>query len=637
MTSLFGKPASLTRRGAIGSALAIATLRASGFAFADDGASEPPLGQWRHALAIMGTPKYPKDFKHFDYVNPEAPKGGVARLGAQGTFDNFNPAVDGIKGNLAAGIGLVHATLIARSLDEVGSNYGFLAEEMMIAPDRLSVGYRLNPKARFENGDPVTPEDVIFSFDMQKKLSPQMALYYHRVTSAEKTGEREVTFHLEDATSRELPLIVGELMVLPKAWFEGKDAKGSQRDIGQTSLEPPMGAGPYRLKSFSPGRSLVYERVKDHWAENLPAHIGTNNFGEIRFEYYKDPQILLEAFKGDQIDFRNENSAKNWATGYDFPAVKEGRVVREEIPDESRCVMQAFVFNTRLRKFQDPRVRRAFNYAFDFETLNTAILFGLYKRIGSYFEGTELASSGLPGSAELALLEPMRSELPPEVFTSEYKNPLGGSPEADRNNLREADRLLKEAGYEIKGNRRVDGKTGEALTIDFLAYDQNSERFVLPYKASLERLGVATQLRVVDPAQYENRVRAFDFDALAIDLWPESLSPGNEQRDFWGSAAADQQGSTNHIGIKNKAIDALIDKLIAAETRPALLAAVHALDRVLLWNNYVVPQWTTNVQRTVRWNRFARPQTLPIYGGAAFSTIWWYDAAKAAVTGAPKG
>lgn len=628
---------SLTRRATLGSALGLAALRIKGVAFAQDAAAEPELGEWRHALAIMGTPKYAKDFTHFDYVNPQAPKGGMARLGVQGTFDNFNPAVDGVKGNLAAGMGLVHATLITRSLDEAGSNYGFVAQEMMIAKDRLSASYRLNPAARFDNGDPVTPEDVIFSFEMQKKLSPRMALYYHRVTSAEKTGEREVTFHLEDASSRELPLIVGELTILSKAWFEGKDAKGNQRDITQTSLEPPMGAGPYRLKSFSPGRSLIYERIKGHWAENLPAHIGTNNFNEVRLEYYKDPQILLEAFKGDQIDFRNENSAKNWATGYDFPAVKEGRVVREEIPDQSRCVMQAFVFNTRLRKFQDPRVRHAFNYAFDFESLNAAILFGLYKRIGSYFEGTELASSGLPSAAELKLLEPLRAEIPPEVFTTEFKNPVAGSPEAQRNNLREADRLLKEAGYEIKGNRRVDAKTGEPLTIEFLAFDQNSERFVLPYKASLERLGVATSLRIVDPAQYENLERGFQFDALAIDLWPESLSPGNEQRDFWGSAAADQPGSTNHIGIKNKAIDALIDKLIAAETRPALLAAVHALDRVLLWNHYVVPQWTANVQRTVRWNRFAHPQTLPIYGGADFPTIWWYDEAKAAVTGAPKG
>jgi microcin C transport system substrate-binding protein len=585
----------------------------------------------------MSTPKYSRDFKHFDYVNPEAPKGGLARLGGQGTFDNFNPAVDGVKGSLAAGISLVHATLITRSLDEVGSNYGFLAEEMMIERDRLSVSYRLDPKARFENGDPVTPEDVIFSFDMQKKLSPSVALYYHRVRSAEKTDEREVTFHLEDATSRELPLIIGELTVLPKAWFEGKDAKGNQRDIAQTSLEPPMGSGPYRVKSFSPGRSLVYERIKDHWAENLPANVGTNNFDEIRFEYYKDPQILLEAFKGDLIDFQDENSAKNWATGYDFPAVKEGRVVREEIPDESRCVMQAFVLNTRLKKFQDARVRRAFNYAFDFETLNTAILFGLYKRVGSYFEGTELASSGLPSAAELALLEPLRAELPPEVFTSEFKNPVGGSPEAQRNNLREADRLLKEAGYEIKGNRRVDAKSGEALTIDFLAFDENSERYVLPYKASLERLGVATALRIVDPAQYENRVNRIEFDALAMDIWPESLSPGNEQRDFWGSAAADRPGSSNRIGIKNKAVDALIEKVIAAETRPALLAAVHALDRVLLWNHYVVPQWTANVERFARWNRFSRPQTLPIYGGAAFTTVWWYDKAKAAATGAPRG
>jgi len=627
----------VTRRDAVRSALALASLGASGAAIARGPDSERALGVWRHALAIMGEPKYDPAFTRFDYVNPAAPKGGIARLGAQGTFDNFNPVVSGIKGSLASGLDLVHATLTTRSLDEVGSSYGFLAEEMMIATDRLSVGYRLRPEARFENGDPVIPEDVIFSFEKQKKLSPQIGFYYHRVKNAEKTGDREVTFRLEDATSRELPLIVGELTVLSKSWFEGKDANGKPRDVSQTSLELPMGCGSYRLKSFSSGRSLVYERIKAHWAEELPAQIGTGNFDEIHYEYYKDPQVLLEAFKGDLIDFRNENSAKNWATGYDFPAVKEGRVVREEIPDQSRCVMQAFVFNTRLRKFQDARVRLAFNYAFDFETLNREILFGLYQRIASYFAGTELASSGLPSAAELTLLEPLRAQLPPQVFTTEYKNPVAGSPEAMRKNLRQAYELLKQAGYENKGGKCVDVRTGAPLTIEFLAYDQGAERFVLSYKSSLERLGIATALRIVDPAQYENRLRGFQFDALAMDLWPQSLSPGNEQRDFWGSAAADQPGSSNHIGMRNKAVDSLIDKVIAANTRADLLAAVHALDRVLLWNQYVVPQWTANVQRTVRWNRFSRPGTLPIYGGASFPTVWWYDAAKAAATGAPKG
>jgi microcin C transport system substrate-binding protein len=618
--------------------LALAGLRASGVAFAQTPAPQYGLGVWTHALAIMGEPKYGKGFKQFDYVNPAAPKGGVARLGAQGTFDNFNFVVSGVKGSLASGLGLVHATLTTRSLDEAGSNYGFIAEEMMIGPDHLSVSYRLRPQARFEDGGAVTPDDVIFSFEMQKKLSPQTAFYYHRVRSAEKTGEREVTFRLDDATSRELPLILGELEVLPKHWFEGKDANGNQRDVSLTSLEPPMGCGPYRLKSFSPGRSLIYERIKDHWAENLPAHVGMHNFDEIHYEYYRDLQILLEAFKGDQIDFRNENSAKNWATGYDFPAVKDGRVIREEMPDQSRCVMQGFVFNTRLPKYQDARVRRAFNYAYDFETMNASIFFGLYKRIGSYFEGTELASSGLPSAAELALLEPLRDKLPPEVFTREYKNPVGGSPEAQRNNLREADRLLKEAGYEIKEGKRVDGKTGEPLSIDFLAFDQNAERYVLSYKASLERLGVATTLRVIDIPQYGNRVRGFDFDALAIDLWGQAPSPGNEQREFWGSAAADRPGSQNHIGIKDAAIDALIEKLVAADTRPELLAAVHALDRVLLWHHFVVPHWTANVARIVRWNRFSHPEIMPTVGSAAgFPTVWWYDAAKAAATGAAKG
>ena len=518
----------LTRREMAGLAAALAVLRPSTGALAQASTTEPGLGDWVHGMAVLGEPKYPKGFAHFDYVDPAAPKAGLTRLGAQGTFDNFNPVIAGLKGSAAAGLGLVHATLTTRSLDEPASSYGLVAEEMRIAPDHLSVAFRLRREARFDDGTPVTPEDVIFSFEAQKKFSPQLAFYYRDAKSVEKTAEREVTFNLDNAGNRELPHILGELTVLPKHWFEGKDAAGKERDVSQTSLETPMGCGPYRLKSFSPGRSLVYERVKDHWAEKLGCQLGMNNFDELRFEYYKDPQILLEAFKADQIDFRNENSAKNWATGYDFAAVKDGRVIREELPDESRSVMQGYVFNTRLPKYQDPGVRQAFNFAYDFETMNTTIFFGLYKRIASYFEGTDLASSGLPSAAELALLEPLRDKLPPEVLTAEYKNPVGGSSEAQRNNLREADRLLKEAGFESKGGRRVDPRTGEAMTIDFLAYDQNAERYVLPYKASLERLGIGTNLRIIDIPQFTNRMRSFDFDALAIDIWGESPSPGND-------------------------------------------------------------------------------------------------------------
>ena len=372
--------------------------------------------------------------------------------------------------------------------------------------------------------------------------------------------------------------------------------------------------------------------MKDYWGEKLNVNVGRDNFDELRFEYFRDTTVALEAFKGDTVDWRIENSAKNWATAYDFPAVKEGRVVLEEFPVTSVGVMQAFAFNIRRAKFQDPRVRLAFNYAFDFEEMNKQIFFGQYKRIASYFEGTELASSGLPAGRELEILETVRDKVPPQVFTTPYTNPVGGNPQAVRGNLRDAVRLLKEAGYEIRNERLVNSKTGEPYTVEFLADDPNFERVFLFYKPSLDRLGIGVNVRTVDEAQYENRLRNWDFDIIT-NSWGESLSPGNEQRGFWGSQAADQPGSLNLIGIRNPAVDAMIDQVIFAKNRADLVAATKALDRVLLWNHYVVPQWTYGKQRTARWNRFGRPDPLPKYGASAWPTIWWWDAAKAAKTG----
>jgi microcin C transport system substrate-binding protein len=396
-----------------------------------------------------------------------------------------------------------------------------------------------------------------------------------------------------------------------------------------------MGSGPYRLKSFDAQRNAVYERVKDYWGKDLPVRVGTNNFDEIRFEYFRDSTVLLEAFKGDQYDFRVENSAKNWATGYDFPAAKDGRVVKEEFSERASGRMQAFAFNLRRAKFQDQRVRRAFNLAFDFEEMNKQIFFGQYQRITSYFDGTELASSGLPQGREKEILEGLRGKIPDSVFTTPYTNPVAGNPNAVRDNLREADRLLKEAGWEIRGNKRVNARTGEAMTVEFLAYDPTAERYVLFYKPSLERLGIAVSLRVVDPSQYENRTRDFDFD-VTTDLWAQSLSPGNEQRDFWGSKAADRPGSRNTLGIKDPAIDALIDQIIFSKSRDDLVAATRALDRVLLAHDFVVPQWTYPYTRTARWDRFGRPDPMPKYGSPLFPQLWWWDAEKAKKVGAGK-
>jgi len=584
---------------------------------------------WRHALSLFGDIKYPEGFKHFDYVNPNAPQGGTVRQSALGTFDNFNTVVAGVKGSIAIGTDLFMETLTTSSLDEVSTEYGLLAEAVRYPDDYSFVTYRLRAKARWHDGKPISPDDVLYSFDVLKKNSPFYGAYYRHVVKAEKTGEREITFTFDGPGNRELPQIVGQLPVLPKHWWEGTDKSGSKRDATQTTLEPPLGSGPYRLKDFAPGRTLVYEKVDDYWGKDLNVTVGTRNFQTIRYEYFRDSTVALEAFKADQVDWRFENSAKEWANSYDFPAVRDNRVVKEEFPTRNIGVMQGFAFNIRRDKFKDPRVRRAFNFVFDFEEMNRQLFFGQYKRIASYFEGTELAAAGVPSGKELEILETVRGKVPDEVFTKPYTNPVGGNPEAVRSNLREALALFREAGYEIKNTKLVDAKTGKPFTVEFLVDEPATERFVLFYKPSLERMGMTVNVRVVDAAQYENRLRQWDFDII-VASWAESLSPGNEQRGFWGSQAADQPGSRNLIGIKNPAIDALIERVIFTKDREDLVAATKALDRVLQWNFYVVPQWTYGKQRTARWDRFGRPETMPKNGASAFPSIWWWDAAKAA-------
>jgi microcin C transport system substrate-binding protein len=584
---------------------------------------------WKHGLSLFGEPKYPASFKNFEYVNAAAPQGGMVRQIAFGTFDNFNVVVSGVKGSLANGLELVNEALTTPALDEVSTEYGLLAEAVSYPDDRSSVTYRLRANARWHDGKPVTPDDVIYSLDAFKNNSPQLAAYYRHVTKAEKTGERDVTFTFDAPGNRELPQIVGQLTVLPKHWWEATDARGNKRDISQTTLEPPLGSGPYKLKEFAPGRTIIYEKNPDYWGKALNVTAGTNNFDQVRFEYFRDSTVALEAFKGDQVDWRTENSAKNWATSYDFPALRDKKVVLEEFPIRNIGAMQAFAFNVRRPKFQDPRVRRAFNYAFNFEEMNRQLFYGQYKRIASYFEGTELASSGLPQGKELEILNTVRDQVPADLFSKPYTNPVSGDPQKNRDNLREAIKLFHEAGYEIRNTRLVDAKTGEPFSVEFLAEDPTTERLVLFYKPSLDRIGMVVNVRLVDSAQYENRLRQWDFDIITAS-WGESLSPGNEQRGFWGSAAADQPGSRNMVGIKNPAVDKLIDHIIYAKDRDELVAATQALDRVLLWNFYVVPQWTYGKQRTARWDRFGRPDNMPKYGLAAFPTIWWWDEDKAA-------
>ncbi|TMJ87026.1 MAG: ABC transporter substrate-binding protein [Alphaproteobacteria bacterium] len=586
---------------------------------------------WRHALSLFGDIKYPAGFKRFDYVNPDAPKGGIARMISIGTFDNFNIAVAGVKGSIAPAAAMIYETLMARSQDEVATEYGLLAEGAAHSDDFGWVIYRLRKEARWHDGKPVTPEDVMFSIEVLKKYSPMYGSYYRHVVKTEKFGERDIKFTFDSPGNRELPTIVGELIVLPKHHWEGTDSQGRKRDISATTLEPPLGSSAYRIKDFVAGRSVSLERVKDYWGAKLPTQVGLNNFDEMRFEFFRDNLVALEAFKADQADWIAENSAKQWATAYDFPAIAEKRVIKEEFPISDSGRMQGFALNLRREQFKDARLRRAFNYAYDFEEMNKQLFYGQYKRINSYFEGTELAASGLPEGQELQILETVRDKVPSEVFTTPYANPVGGNPEAVRGNLREAMKLLKEAGYDIRERKLVDA-AGKPVSVEILVQDPSAERIALFYKPSLERIGVTTSIRVVDDAQYQNRIRSFDFD-IVMDVWGESLSPGNEQREFWGSQSADQPGSKNVVGIKNPAVDALIDKVIFAKDRAGLVAATKALDRVLLWNFYVVPQFTYPFSRYARWDRFSHAEPLPKYGRSGLPALWWYDSEKAARIG----
>lgn len=627
----------------LGRLAAVLGLMALGmsYASAQNSSSSAEAGPWRHALTLWGSPKYAPDLKHLDYVNPRAPKGGVVRLGALGTFDSLNIALAGVKGQVAGGVARIYDTLMISSLDEAHTEYGLIAEAVRHPDDLSSVTFRLRAQARWHDGRPITPDDVIFSFEALKRLNPLQALYYKNVVSVRQTGEREVTFTFDAPGNRELPLIVGQLTVLPKHWWEGTGPDGRPRDIAATTLEPPLGSGPYRVKGFETGRTFSLERVTDYWAKDLPIQLGTDNFDEIRTEYFRDQTVMVEAFKAGQIDWREENVARNWMTAYDFPARREGRVVTEEFVRRSSGGMQGFVFNLRRPKFQDARVRRAFNLAFDFEDANKTLFFGLYERVASYFQGLDFAASGLPERRERAILEEYRAQeayrpyLPAEIFTRPYANPVGGSPEAARANLREAVTLLREAGWEIRGGRLVDAKSGERFTVELLTDSPPFERVMLFYKPSLERLGIEVTVRTVDPSQYETRERSRDFD-IVFGSWAQSLSPGNEQRDFWSTTAADRPGSRNVAGIKNPLVDALIEQLVRAATREEQIAIIKALDRVLLWNHYVVPNWTSGVQRTLRWNRFSHPDTMPYYGGPAFPTVWWWDEAKARATGSAR-
>lgn len=576
---------------------------------------------WRPGISTIGDLKHPSGFDHFDYVNPQAPKGGTLRLSGEGSFDTLNPLL--ARGEAGAGLGLVFDTLLTPALDELYSSYGLLAESLKYPDDMTSATFRLRTEAKWADGQPVTPDDVVFSFEQARKNDPQMEFYYRHVKSVEKTGDHDVTFSFDEPNNRELPQIVGQLVIVPKHWWEANGADGKPRDISRTSLEIPMGSGPYRMVSVTPGSKIRYERRDDYWGKDLNVNVGQNNFGAIEYTYFADRDVMFEAFRSNDTDYWWENAAKRWATAYDFPAVKDGRIKREEVENEMRKVgvMVGFIFNLRRDKFTDEKLREALNYAFDFEELRRTIFYGSYERIDSFYFRTELASSGLPEGRELEILKEVKDLVPPEVFTTPYTNPVAGDPAKLRDNLRTAIGMLKEAGYELKGNRMVNVKTGQPLSFEILLNGPTIEPVALAFSQNLKKIGVDASVRSIEPSQFTNRWRSRDFDVI-YNGWGESINPGNEQAEYWGSDAAKRDGSQNYSGIIDPGVDALIKKVIFAKDRDELVAATKALDRVLLAKHIVVPSYSSRTSRLAYWNSITHPAELPEYG-LGMPGVWW--------------
>ena len=569
-----------------------------------------------HGLSLFGDLKYPPGFTQLDYVNADAPKGGEAVLYALGGFDSLNPFI--VRGEAAAGAGSIYDSLMGRAPDEPNAAYGAIAKSVEVPDDLSWAAFELRPEARWHDGTPLTAEDVAFSLDLLKsKGAPMYRFYYANVARAVVEGPHRIRFEFSGPRNRELPQIVSEFPVLPKHWWQG-------RDFERATLEKPLGSGPYRIDAVDPPRSITLRRVPDYWGRDLPTQRGRNNFDALRYEYFRDAVVAQEAFKAHQYDLRSENVAKQWATAYDFPAVKAGLVIKEEIPHSNVSGMQGFAFNLRRPQFQDRRVRLAISQAFDFEWTNRNLFYGLYTRTDSYFANSEFAARALPDAEELALLEPFRDKLPPELFIEIYRPPMSDGSGQDRNNLRKARQLLADAGWTLKDGKLV-GADGKPFEFEILVVQPEFERVVAPMQQPLQRLGITARLRVVDSAQYQNRLRAFDFD-MVVASFPQSHSPGNEQRDFWSSAAAAREGSRNLIGIRDPVVDAMVDKVIGAASRHEVVAAVRALDRVLCWGYYMVPHYHVRAFRIAYWNRFGRPAQLPRYSYDFAS--WWIDPAK---------
>lgn len=590
------------------------------FAHADE-----PAVKTSYADSLLGeVPKLPAGFDHYPWVNPDAPKGGEVSLGGVGTFDNFNPFI--LRGR-AAGVGAIWQTLTEASPDEVTTAYGVLAQTIERPADDSWVAFDLRPEARFSDGTPVTSDDVKWSFDtLREKGRPTYAQYWGDVDHVETDGPGRVVFRFKTTGNRELHLICGELTVLPKHWFAGRDFTAPLTDA-------PIGSGPYKIGHVDMGRTLTLDRVQNWWGEHEGFGRGRYNFDQLRTEYFRDPTVLFEAFKGGQIDYRRENSAKTWATGYDFPAVAKALVIKQAFAQKTPQGTQGFMFNTRRPIFQNVRVRHAIALLLNFEWTNKTLFYGLYHRTTSMFEGSDFAESGLPAGAELALLEPYRATLPSALFTTEFKMPVTDGSGNDRAGLKQALDLLRDAGWTVKDRKLVDA-SGNQMHFEIMLDDPNFERVTLPFADTLRRIGIDAQVRTVDPAQAIKRQDAFDFD-MTVNAFGFGGLPGNEQADLWTCAAKDNQGSSNFAGVCDPIVDTLVHDVIVAKDMPSLLAATHALDRVLLWDWFMVPNWRLGEVWTARWNRFGFVD-VPIRAGLDFDS-WWVDPALAAKTDAARG
>jgi microcin C transport system substrate-binding protein len=576
----------------------------------------------RHGLSAFDVLEYPADFKHFEWVNPDAPKGGrVALIGpaARTTFDNLNAFI--LKGDAAQGLDLLFDSLMTRSPDEPDAVYGLVARSADLAPDRSAVTFRMRPEAKFADGTPVASADVVFSFDTLKtKGHPNIRGQLRDIASAVAVDAHTVRFDFTGALTRDLPLVAAGLPILSKAYY-------ATREFDQTTLDPPLGSGPYRIGEFNQGSFVSYRRREDYWGKDLPVNRGRFNFDEVRYLYFRDRSAELLALQAGEFDLREEFTAVAWVTGYDVPAVKAGKLLRIALPDESPSGAQGFFLNTRRPKLSDTRVRKALDYVFDFQFANKSIFHDLYTRTESFFENSPMKATGKPNSEELVLLEPFKASLPPEVFDEPYRPPVSDGSGKDRKLLQAADKLLNEAGWTVKNGARINPK-GEVFDLEFLIVDPVSERVLSNYVENLKRLGLDISIRRVDPAQYQRRVKSFDFDVVTA-RYSLRLTPGVELRSYWSSETASVDGSLNLAGISSPVIDALIGKAVEAKSRADLEVATRALDRVLRAGHYWVPQWYKPIHHIAHWDRFSRPAIKPRYDRGIVDT-WWYDAAKAA-------